>query len=180
MVDSTLYSIGHGNKTIDKLISELKYFDIKYLVDVRSKPYSRWNPHFNQDVFKAILKKHNINYLFLGNEIGGLPSDESCYTEDGKIDYAIIKDKDFFKKGIDRLLTANTKQIFIATMCSETNPEECHRSKLIGKELLLKGVDTKHILEVGKIKLQSTINTILFGLFANNEDFHLSSKKSYK
>lgn len=180
MIDSTIYSIGHGNKTIEKLIDELKSFNIKYLVDVRTKPYSRWNPHFNQDVFKTILKKHNINYLFLGNEIGGLPSDESCYTEDGKIDYALVKDKFFFKKGIDRLLTANTKQIFIATMCSETNPEECHRSKLIGKELLLKGVDTKHILEEGKIKLQSTINTILFGLFANNEDFHLSSKKSYK
>jgi len=180
MIDSTVYSIGHGNKTIDKLISELKYFNIKYLVDVRSKPYSRWNPHFNQDVFKAILKKNNIHYVFLGNEIGGLPSDKSCYTEEGKIDYSIVKNKDFFKKGIDRLLTANSKQISIATMCSETNPEECHRSKLIGKELLLKGIDIKHILEIDKIKKQSTINNKLFGLFANNEDFDLSSKKSYK
>lgn len=180
MIDSTLYSIGHGNKNIDKLISELKFFDIEYLVDVRTKPYSRWNPHFNQDVLKAILKKNNIGYVFLGKEIGGLPSDESCYTEDGKIDYSLIKDKAFFKKGIDRLLTANSQQISIATMCSETNPEECHRSKLIGKELLLKGIDTKHILEVNKIKKQSTINTILFGLFSNDEHFDLSSKKSYR
>lgn len=180
MIDSTLYSIGHGNKTIDKLIDELKSFNIKYLVDVRTKPYSRWNPHFNQDSLKAILKKHNIGYLFLGREIGGLPSDKSCYTEDGKIDYSLVKKKDFFQKGIDRLLLANNKKIAIATMCSETNPEECHRSKLIGKELLLKGIDTKHILGVDKIKKQSTINSILFGLFANNEDFDLSSKKSYK
>jgi len=180
MIESTLYSIGHGNKTIDKIISELKSFDIEYLVDVRTKPYSKWNPHFNQDVFKDILKKNNIGYIFLGNEIGGLPSDESCYTEDGKIDYSLIKTKDFFKKGINRLLTANSKQISIATMCSETNPEECHRSKLIGKELLLKGIDTKHILEANKIKKQSAINVKLFGLFSNHEDFDLSSKKSYR
>jgi len=180
MNDSTLYSIGHGNKTIEKLIDELKSFNIEYLVDVRTKPYSRWNPHFNKDSLQAILKKYGIRYLFLGNEIGGLPSDESCYTEDGKIDYSLVKNKDFFKKGINRLLTANSKKIKIATMCSETNPEECHRSKLIGKELLLRGVNTKHILEIDKIKTQSTINTILFGLFANNEDFDLSSKKSYR
>ncbi|CAA6807824.1 MAG: Unknown protein [uncultured Sulfurovum sp.] len=28
MHDSTLYSIGHGNKTIEKLIDELKSFNI--------------------------------------------------------------------------------------------------------------------------------------------------------
>ena len=64
-------------------------------------------------------------------------------------------------------------------MCSETNPEECHRSKLIGKELLLKGIDTNHILNQGELKSQAKINNALFGLFAGSDEFHLSSKKSY-
>ena len=177
---STIYSIGHGNKSIKQFIAELKFFNIEFLVDVRTTPYSKWNQHFNQNDLKFYLKKHNIGYIFLGDKIGGLPSDKSCYTVDGKIDYMLLKNKDFFKEGLKRLISANAKSIKVAAMCSETKPEECHRSKLIGKELLLRGVNTKHILEIDKIKTQSTINTILFGLFANNEDFDLSSKKSYR
>jgi len=176
---SSLYSIGHGNKTIEKFIKELKQFDIEYLVDVRTTPFSKWNPQFNQDALKLILKKHDIGYIFLGDKIGGLPSDKSCYTEEGKIDYELVREKNFFQEGLERLVKANSKQIRIAMMCSETNPEECHRSKLIGKELLLKGIDTNHILNQDELKSQAKINNALFGLFAESDEFHLSSKKSY-
>jgi len=176
---SSLYSIGHGNKTVEKFISELKQFDIKYLVDVRTTPFSKWNPQFNKNDLKFLLEENDIGYIFLGDKIGGLPSDKSCYTEEGKIDYELVRGKNFFKEGLERLVMANSKQIKIATMCSETNPEECHRSKLIGKELLSKGIDTNHILNQYELKSQSKINTALFGLFAESDEFHLSSKKSY-
>ena len=176
---STIHSIGHGNKTIEQFIKELKKYDIEYLVDVRTTPYSKWNPHFNQKELQYVLQDNNIGYIFLGDKIGGLPSDKSCYTKDGKIDYQLLKDKDFFKEGLSRLITANTKKIKIATMCSETKPEECHRSKLIGKELLLINIDMKHIVNENIIKSQSAINNELFGLFGSDSEFNLSSKKSY-
>lgn len=178
-IKSTIYSIGHGNKTIEQFIDELKAFDIEYLADVRTTPYSKWNPHFNQNDLKYALKEDDIGYIFLGDKIGGLPSDKSCYTDDGKIDYKIVKDKDFFKEGLDRLMKANSKEIKIATMCSETKPEECHRSKLIGKELLILNIDMQHIIDKDILKSQSNINNELFGLFGSDDDFHLSSKKSY-
>ena len=40
MHKTTIYSIGHGAKEIEGFIAELKYFDIWYLLDIRSKPYS--------------------------------------------------------------------------------------------------------------------------------------------
>ncbi|MEA2018916.1 MAG: DUF488 domain-containing protein, partial [Campylobacterota bacterium] len=83
---STIYSIGHGNKTIEQFIDELKAYNIEYLVDVRTTPYSKWNPHFNKNDLIYKLKENDIGYIFLGDKIGGLPSDKSCYTEDGKID----------------------------------------------------------------------------------------------
>ncbi|MBP5423843.1 MAG: DUF488 family protein, partial [Paludibacteraceae bacterium] len=46
---STLYSIGHGNKTIEEFEEELRSFGIQYLIDVRTTPYSKWNPSFNQE-----------------------------------------------------------------------------------------------------------------------------------
>jgi uncharacterized protein (DUF488 family) len=45
MKQKNLYSIGHGNKSIEKFIEQLKDFDIEYLIDVRSKPYSKFNQH---------------------------------------------------------------------------------------------------------------------------------------
>jgi uncharacterized protein (DUF488 family) len=176
---STIFSIGHGNKSLEVFLQELLAYNIEYLIDVRTTPYSKWNSHFNQNELKFYLKEHNIGYIFLGDKIGGLPTDKSCYTKDGKIDYLLLKDKDFFQEGISRLISANDKSIRVATMCSETKPEECHRSKLIGKELLIKNIDMQHILNKNELKSQSAINNELFGLFSNCEDFHLSSKKSY-
>ena len=144
MKKSTLFSIGHGNKSIETFIEELKYFDIDYLIDIRSKPYSKYNPQFNQNELKFALLDKKITYTFLGDILGGLPEDRSCYTS-GHVDYNKLKNKDFFKKGLKRLITANNKNINVAIMCSESKPEECHRTKLIGEELKNYGIILNHI-----------------------------------
>jgi uncharacterized protein (DUF488 family) len=181
MNKSTIYSIGHGNKKIEMFINELVSYDILYLVDVRSRPFSKWNPQFNQDALKIDLKNNGINYLFLGDKLGGLPKDKSCYVN-GKVDYNIIKEKDFFKESLERLVNANTKRIKIAIMCSEAKPEECHRTKLIGEELRRKNISTNHISNK-LLKLQETVMLELtegkgiIDLFGNEIAF--TSRKSY-
>lgn len=155
MKKSTLFSIGHGNKSIEAFIEELKYFDIDYLIDIRSKPYSKYNPQFNQNELKFTLLEKKITYTFLGDILGGLPDDRTCYTND-HVDYNKIKNKDFFKKGLQRLITANNKSINVAIMCSESKPEECHRTKLIGEELKNLGIILNHITRT-KNKLKELI-----------------------
>ena len=144
MKQENLYSIGHGNKNIEKFIEELKNFNIKYLIDIRSKPYSKFNQQFNQDELKDSLSQENIKYTFLGKELGGLPEDPSCYTE-GNVDYDKLKKKTIFKDGLKRLITADDKGIKVAIMCSESKPEECHRAKLIGEELTKFDINLNHI-----------------------------------
>lgn len=183
MKDTTIYSIGHGNKKIEDFISELKSFKIQFLLDIRSKPFSKWNPQFNQAALDLELKNNGINYVFVGDTLGGLPEDRSCYDYNGKVVYDLIKEKDFFKKGLERLTTANEKGINLAIMCSESKPEECHRSKLIGQELINKEISLKHIVSEKRIKLQETVmNELTKGkgtvdLFGNEIDF--TSRKSY-
>ena len=178
-MNTSLFSIGHGNKKIDTFLQELKSFNIDYLADVRSKPFSKFNSHFNRNELQYFLKKHNVKYLFLGDLIGGLPDDKSCYNEKGKVDYQLLKNKDFFKEGLNRLITAHSKNLRVAIMCSETDPKECHRSKLIGRELLKYGIDINHIIKENNFKTQSELNRELFGLFADDNDFYQSSKKIY-
>lgn len=157
---STLYSIGHGNKSFEEFEEELRSFGIQYLIDVRSKPYSKWNPSFNQEALRSLLQKRGFVYVYMGDTIGGMPSDPSCYT-DGHIDYAKVCEKPFFQEGFARLLTAAEKELKVAVMCSESEPEKCHRSKLIGQELLKYAISMNHIVGVGKSQSQETVMAIL-------------------
>jgi len=188
MEKSTLYSIGHGNKSIETLIEELKHFGINYLIDIRSKPYSKYNPQFNQNELKFSLLNKNIKYTFMGDVLGGLPDDTSCYTN-GHVDYDKLKEKDFFKKGLQRLITANEKKIKVAIMCSESKPEECHRTKLIGEELIKLGINLNHITRTKNsqkqliIKKQKDVMLIVapngtVNLFG--EELSFGSRKKYK
>lgn len=179
---TTIYSIGHGNKNIEIFIKELKSFGIQYLIDIRSKPYSKHNPQYNREELKISLEKERIKYVYLGDKLGGLPNDLSCYT-DGKVDYNKLKEKEFFKQGLKRLINANNKKIKIAIMCSEKDPKECHRSKLIGEELLKFNINIKHIIGIKKYKDQHTVISELTkgkntkDLFGNI--LHFESRKKY-
>jgi len=177
-----IYSIGHGNKKIEDFLNELNSFKISYLIDVRSSPYSKYNPQFNREMLKNELEKAGFTYVYLGENLGGLPSDRSCYV-DGKVDYDLIKEKDFFKEGLARLIVANEKKINVAIMCSETKPEECHRSKLIGQELLKQNISMVHIVSSERTKEQiEVMNEVTKGvgvidLFGIETSF--TSRKKY-
>jgi len=68
-------------------------------------------------------------------------------------------------------------------MCSESNPCECHRSKLIGKVLNTDNIIVNHIDENGKVKDQATvINELNKGLSAIDlfgNAINVTSRKSY-
>ena len=75
---------------IKELILELQSFDIEFLVDIRSKPYSKFYTHFNQGFLKYSVEEYHIKYGYMGDLLGGLPLDRTCYT-DGKVDYNKLK-----------------------------------------------------------------------------------------
>jgi phage/plasmid-associated DNA primase len=67
MNETTIFSIGHGNKKIEDFIKELKTFEVQFLLDIRSKPFSKWNPQFNQNELKFKLEENGIKYVLSGN-----------------------------------------------------------------------------------------------------------------
>jgi len=183
MEKKNIYTIGHGNRKLHEFLSLLKKFSIEYLIDVRSVPYSGYNPQFNQNNLKVFLEQNGITYVFMGDSIGGRPSDASCYDSEGKVDYEIVKTKKFFIDGIERLKNALKKNLSVVLMCSESNPCECHRSKLIGRVLSSEKIFLMHIDENGNLKeQQKVINEINKGrseydLFGN--PINVTSRKSY-
>jgi uncharacterized protein (DUF488 family) len=183
METQTVFSIGHGNKTMEEFVSELHSFDIQFLIDIRSKPYSKFNPHFSQQSLKLFVERENIRYVYMGQELGGLPThDSTCFTSDGKVVYGKLKERKFFKEGLQRLMKASSQGIKICIMCSESDPKMCHRSKLIGVELQKTGINLQHIIGVSKIITQNqVINELTQGLGLVNlfGEENLTSRKAY-
>jgi len=157
-----IYTIGYGNRSFKEFVTLLQRYDIKYVVDVRSQPYSRFNPEFSKELFEKQLKQCGIRYIFMGDTLGGRPNDSTCYV-DGKVDYAKLREKSFYQEGLDRIRAAWEKQLRFALMCTEIKPEECHRGKLIGNSLVEQQIDIAHIDETGKIKMQDEVNQAVVG-----------------
>ena len=54
-METRVYTIGHGNKVLQELVDMLEKNHIDTLVDVRSYPRSKRNPHFNGEAMEISL-----------------------------------------------------------------------------------------------------------------------------
>ena len=117
---------------------------------MRSHPYSRYLPHFNQRELKAEFQANGINYVFLGKELGARPENLSCYVQ-GKAVYEKIAATEAFKTGIQRILKG-AENYKIALMCAEKDPLTCHRSILVCQHLRHFDLNINHILKNGELE----------------------------
>lgn len=157
VMSGRVFSIGHGGRTMDVLVEQLRRLEVSYLIDVRSSPYSRFQPEFSRAPLSAQLDLHQVRYVFMGDLLGGRPDDRDCYDAEGKVDYQRCRTKPFFLRGIERLLTAYTKGMRVCMLCSEGKPWECHRSKLVGWVLQEHSVDVEHVLPDGSLRTQDQV-----------------------
>lgn len=138
-------TIGHSNHSLETFIALLEANGVLALVDVRSAPASRYNPHFNKANLERVLPARGIEYAYAGKYLGGRPADPSCYKSRQippehadylhEVDYPAVMRKEWFVKGMARLLEMADEQQ-VAVMCSEEDPAQCHRHHLIAKYLL--------------------------------------------
>jgi uncharacterized protein (DUF488 family) len=145
-----LYTIGHSTHAIDTFISLLEMHRITAVCDVRSSPYSRYNPQFNRETVQKELKRHGIAYVFLGKELGPRSDDPGCY-EDGKVQYDRLSRTALFQEGLKRVWQGMASYR-IALMCSEKDPATCHRTILVCRHLRNKDTRIRHILEDGSLE----------------------------
>jgi uncharacterized protein (DUF488 family) len=153
MMDATKHpvlTIGHSTHPIETFISLLRTHEVNAVADVRSSPFSRFNPQFNREILEAALKTHGIRYVFLGQELGARSSEPSCY-QDGRVQYARLAQTRQFHRGLERVIqgSANYK---IALMCAEKEPLECHRTLLVARALAERSIPILHIHADGHLE----------------------------
>jgi uncharacterized protein (DUF488 family) len=155
-VRPSIFTIGHSNHPIEKLIELLQRHEIDVLVDTRSQPYSRYSLHFSRELLERSIKSARIRYLFMGDALGGRPSALDCYDEMGKVLYDNIEKQDFYQRGIERLLDGICR-FRVCLLCSEEDPIRCHRRLLIARTLIRRGIDVHHIRGSGELESEGQV-----------------------
>ncbi|MFZ0774797.1 MAG: DUF488 domain-containing protein [Candidatus Sulfotelmatobacter sp.] len=170
----TVYTIGHSNGTAERLLSLLNHHGVTAVADVRSQPYSRFNPQFNREELASVLKAAGLEYVFLGQELGARSGDPACYRN-GRAQYALIARTPAFERGIERLL-AGMENLRVAILCAEKEPLACHRTILIARYLHERNVGVRHILEDGSLEEHDASLLRLLALHGMQENNLFHSK----
>ena len=146
----TIFTVGHSTHPIERFLALLQPHGIELLADVRSTPFSRFNPQFNRASVAHTLASAGIRYEFLGEELGARSSDPSC-IENGRVSYARLAATPLFQQGLERVRAAAPTQR-VVLMCAEREPLDCHRTILITRELERAGGTVTHILADGTLE----------------------------
>ncbi len=164
MVMSALYTIGHSNHSHAVFLELLAQHSISAVADVRSSPYSLYMPEYNRPVIEAVLRRADITYVFLGQELGARRNEESCYV-DGRAKYERIALLPQFQKGLERLYQG-IERYRVALMCAEADPIACHRTILVCREVKKThpGLQILHIHGDGDTEKHETLEERLVAL----------------
>ena len=109
--NTSLLTIGHSSLELDIFINVIVTHEIRVLCDVRSRPGSFRFPQFNREPLEASLTTAGIRYEFLGEALGGRPSDPRTYDADGVVNYEERRTAADFLVGIDRALELSRGQM---------------------------------------------------------------------
>ncbi len=177
---STIYTIGHSNRSLDDFIATLSHYRVSLVADVRSLPHSRANPHFNKEVLEYEVPRSNINYVWMGEGLGGFrqqaltESPNTAWRVKGFRNYADYALSDEFSEALSQLIAAAAEQTTVC-MCAEVLWTRCHR-RIIADYLSARGWDVIHILNTSRATLHELTP---FAKVMNGHIIYPSSRSQY-
>jgi uncharacterized protein (DUF488 family) len=164
-----IYTIGHSTHPIERFTALLQQHGVEAVADVRSTPFSRFNPQFNRASLSHSLASAGIRYEFMGEALGARSSDPACF-ENGRVSYVRLAATPLFQGGLERLREIARGER-VAMMCAEREPLDCHRTILITRELERAGEGVTHILADGTLETnRSTLDRLIAQLGLPQDD----------
>ena len=163
-----VFTIGHSNYPVEKLIDMLKFYKINCVIDIRGTPYSKYNIQYNKDTIKNTLIREGFVYIYMAKEFAAKRENKVSYNEEGYLDFEkVVKEEDFIN-GINRLKNGCEKGYKIALLGAMQDPIRCHRSILLWRELEKYGFKVNHILDDYSIKNQRYIEERILDKYFEN------------
>jgi len=147
----SIFTIGYGNRSISDFIDLLHRYGVKLLVDIRSLPNSRFQVNFRKKALQEYLGKAGVQYLYLGDVLGGKRVDPDCLV-DGQVDLDCLLAKETFQAALGQVEENALAGFRPVLMCAELRPEKCHRVWMLTPPLEARGLEVLHIDEHGDLK----------------------------
>jgi uncharacterized protein (DUF488 family) len=160
--EARLFTVGHSTHSPDAFLALLRRHAITAVADVRSSPFSRFNPQYNRDALAESLGGADIRYVFLGQELGARRAEPECY-EGQKARYELIALTPLFRRGLDRV-RCGMESFRVALLCAERDPLTCHRTILVCRHLRHNAGPIYHILDNGELEAQADAETRLLAI----------------
>jgi uncharacterized protein (DUF488 family) len=165
---TNVFTIGHSNLQLDQFLARLKAHGVSAIVDVRSVPFSRRFPWFSSRTLAERLKSKGIDYVMMGDSLGGRPFDPSLYANN-TADYEAMAATADFRLSIDHLC-ARMMRDRLCLMCAEGEPLDCHRCLLVGRALADRGCQVGHIRSDGTLEPHAATEERLLAEQQRGED----------
>lgn len=165
-----IYTIGHSNYTMERLIDMLEYYNINCVVDIRGTPYSKYNIQFDKEAIRYTLTNAGFVYIYMGKELAAKHIRKNSYNNEGYSNFEEVIKEEEFKRGVERLKNGCEKGYKIILLGAMQDPIRCHRSILVGRELVKNDFDVKHILDDYSIVTQDDIEEMLLNKYFSNRN----------
>ena len=149
-----LITFGHGTASAERIVELLRSAGVTMLVDVRTAPGSRRNPHVARAELERWLPANGISYRW-EKQLGGFrrpvpDSPDVAWQEPAFRGYAGHMRQPDFLNAMDELLApAGAGQQ--AVMCSESLWWRCHRRLIADFAKIARGVPVRHLMHDGKL-----------------------------
>ena len=150
--EPALWTVGHGTLSADRLAGLLRDAGIGLLVDVRSMPASRHNPHVARRQIEQWLPAAGVAYRW-EPRLGGrrsVPADspDAALENRAFAGYAAWMRTPEFAAAVDELL-AEAATVRVAAMCAETLWWRCHRRMIADFVTIARGGQVLHLRHDG-------------------------------
>lgn len=129
-----VYTLGTDHRHQLDFARILLKYGVEVIFDVRRTPESQ-EPHFRRDGLQALCAGQGIDYVYLGNELGG-PRESDWQGWTGTEEYA---------RGLGIIRKKAEKRV-CCVLCAERTPEHCHRLA-IASDLVKAGIEVVHLLD---------------------------------
>ena len=136
-MSKTVYTVGHSNRPFEEFLELIRAYGVKVVVDVRSRPKSRWATWSARGTLAWLLEQEGIGYVWLGELLGG-------FRMGGFKEYMKT---DGYRRGVEMLVgVVEYSPGPVALMCREKLWFKCHRRHIAGSLASL-GYRVVHIVD---------------------------------
>jgi len=151
-----LLTFGHGTATAEALAALIRNAGIELIVDVRTVPKSRRQPHVWREQMQLWVPQLSGSAYLWQPALGGFrahnkDSSNVALRHPSFRAYADYMETDAFATALDGLL-AQAMDARVAIMCSETLWWRCHRRLISDAASLLHRFDVQHLMHDGRLQ----------------------------